>query len=197
MKKLILLSLAFSIILCSCGQSETAEQITETATTTESTTETLQTTSYHLLLGAPTPEEFASYDDLMLNYKKNKSSNYEFPLPDIVDTWEFKKATLSQSNYTLSYFDRKNNVQITLEIGYNQSYNTISEYFDSISYSVGASVTELYDRYAVRCYSETGGYSIIGITGEDNIRYTLLASDMGDNSDPVATLKEYREILGL
>ncbi len=198
MKRQLTLILALSLILCGCSQaesqSETAKAIsTESSTTTSST----QSEDDGVYISANTMQRFDSYEALMDEYTKDRSSKYIYPLPEIVDTWEFKSATYCRSNYTLNYTDTANNVNITLEIGFDETYDNISQYFDGISFSMESSVPEIYDRYAVKYYTESDFYAIIGITGEENIRYTLLASDINDNSDPVALLKEYREILGL
>ncbi len=199
-KKLILSAAISALLLSGCAAendvSKTAE-ISTTEETTKVTTEATTTEEEILYIDFSDFSKYDSYEELMANYNKGRSANYVYPLPDIVDTWEFKSATLCGSNYTLNYHDTENDVYIMLEIGYNSTYEKISDYFGGIAFSMGAEVTELYDRYAVRHYTEDDTYSIIGITGEENIRYTLLASSDNETKDPVELLKEYKEILEL
>ena len=143
-------------------------------------------------------QEFNSYAELMAEYKKARTVNYEYPLPDVVNSWEMRTATLTKSTYTLYYIDAESQVNVMLEIAYNTTYGKISEYLDGIAYSYGGSeILELTDRYAVKHYLEDDSYAILGITGEQNIMYTLVVNSADENADTVELLKEYMEILEL
>ena len=201
-KKLTALLLASMLVLPGCTSeetpSQTAEETTAAATTaTTTTTSSVDDDADEWQVNVNDRQEFDSYEALISEYNKGRSNNYVFPLPEIVDTWELRSATLCGSNYTLHYTDTANEVDVMLEIGYDSTYEKIADYFDSIAYSYGASVVEMTDRYAVRCYSDPTSYAIIGITGEENIRYTLLAGSADETKDPIALLKEYMEILEL
>ena len=188
-KALITLMLTSILTLVGCGAQGTSQTAKET---------TLQTTTEKVYVDYDDVIDFDNYEALMNEYNKGRSANYVFPLPEIVDTWELTAASLCASNYTLYYTDVANEVDIMLEIGYTSTYQKISDYFDSIAYSYGdASVIEMTDRYAVRCYSDPVSYAIIGITGEENIRYTLVVGGNDETVDPVDLLKEYKDILEL
>ncbi len=192
-KKLTALILASALTLVGCGSEESSSSQTaeETAKATVTTTEMVYVELDEVV-------KFDDYDELMAQYNKGRSSNYVYPLPDIVNTWEFTSASLCPSNYTLHYTDTTNQVNIMLEIGFNSTYEKISDYFNKTSYSDGAfEIPEITDRYAVKHYTEFDSYAIIGITGEENIRYTLVVSSKDETKDPVELLKEYKEILEL
>ena len=190
-----MLSFALMLILTFTGcttennRSETSENTT--ALTTAITTEAFQD------LPEIDDSNFDNYDNFLAEYTKDRSTKYVYPLPDIVNTWELESITLSQSNYTLYYNDTTNAVSVMLEISYNSTYSTISQYFDGIAFSMGVENIEMYDRYSVQHYTESDSYSIIGITGEENKKYTLVVSSDDETADPVALLKEYKDILEL
>lgn len=193
MNKLISLLFISALMLTACTSETTAELTNET---------TAATTTVISMEYFETPEDIApvnydSYEALMAEYNKGRSGNYVYPLPDIVDTWEFKSASLCQSNYTLYYDDTANGVSVMLEIGFNSSYESISDYLDGLGYGIGVETVEIYDRYAVDHYTEFDSYSITGITGEENIRYTLVVGSDDETKDPIELLKEYKELLEL
>lgn len=189
-KRLTALLLASMLTMVGCASEDTSSQTAQETT--------LQTTTEKVYFDYDEVIDFDSYEALMDAYNKGRSTNYVFPLPEIVNTWELTSASLCASNYTLYYTDTTNEVDIMLEIGFNSTYQKISDYFDGIAYSHGsASVIEMTDRYAVRCYSDPTSYAIIGITGEENIRYTLVVGSKDETDDPVALLKEYKDLLEL
>lgn len=194
--KILALSLASMLAFCGCSKAETAETEAQTEPATEITAAT--TTGEWYYFDLPKPESFPSYQALINDINSDDSSDiYIHPLPEIVDTWEFDYASRCSSNYTVCFNDNENDVFVMLEIGYVSSYDKISEYIDKLGYMMDTEVAELYDRYAVRHYTDDDTYAIIGITGEDNIRYTLLARSDDETKDPVALLKEYKNVLEL
>ncbi len=210
MKKQIILTLAALLSLSGCGNVENASsQSMESTSASATTTTTVATTAttpvltkvdisnMKIQVNVDDTQNFSTYAELMAAYKMKYPTNYEHPLPDIVNRWELRNTKLCASNYTLYYTDTQNQTRITLEIGFNSSYDTISEYFNGIAYSQGASVSEMNERYAIRHYSESDTYAIIGLTGEENIRYTLLVSSEDENADPIELLMEYKSLLNL
>jgi hypothetical protein len=191
-KKLIISAVISALLLSGCAAENDVSQTAEISTTEAATTE-----EEILYIDSWNFSKYDSYEELMANYNKGRSANYVYPLPDIVETWEFKSASMCGSNYTLHYHDTENDVYIMLEIGYNSTYEKISDFFDGIGFSMGVENIEMYERYSVQHYTEDDTYSIIGITGEENIRYTLLANSDDETKDPVELLKEYKEILEL
>lgn len=170
-KKLIISAVISALLLSGCTAEKDVSQTAEISTTEAATTE-----EEILYIDSWNFSKYDRYEELMANYNKGRSANYVYPLPDIVETWEFKSASMCGSNYTLHYHDTENDVYIMLEIGYNSTYEKISDFFDGIGFSMGVENIEMYERYSVQHYTEDDTYSIIGITGEENIRYTLLAS---------------------
>ena len=196
--------LASMLLMTGCASesstTETAENTTIQTTSTQATTTKVPdtTTEDGLFLDKVRLFEYDTYGELMAAYTKGRSDCYVYPLPDIVDTWELTSTSLCPSNYTLYYTDTANQVKIMLEIDYTSTYNKISEYFDGIAYSYGASsIVEMTDRYAVKHYMEFDNYAILGITGEQNIMYTLVVGSDDETVDRVALLKEYKDILEL
>ncbi len=196
--KVLVLALVSMLVMSGCSAAAETAETDVTVETTEAATEMTTEDDEWVYCPPREYERYSSYEALMNDYKKNRSAdNYEYPLPAIVDTWEFKSASKCSSNYTVFYEDTANDVNIMLEISYNSTYEKISDFFDGIAFSMGAENIEMYERYSVQHYTEDDSYSIIGITGEENIRYTLLASSDDETKDPVELLKEYKEILEL
>ena len=83
-----------------------------------------------------------------------------------------------------------------LEIAFNSSYDSISDFLSS-GISFETETTELSDRCAVQHYAYDDNYALIGITGEENIMYTLVTGSHDETRDPIELLKEYKEILEL
>ena len=201
--RLISVAILFTILTgCSGGNtlSETMETQAAATQTSVSTTMAAVTTADEMVMmvNESRGQIFDTYDELMAEYNKGRSGNYVYPLPEITDSWTLEKASLCPSNYTLRYDDAANDVSVMLEIGYNYTLDKISDYFGGDSYSYGGfTIDEMTDRYAVVHYTEFDDYAIIGITGEENIRYTLVVNSDDETKDPIALLKEYKEILEL
>ncbi len=194
-KKLTALILASALTLVGCGSEESSSS--QTAEETEKAT---VTTTEMVYVELDDSMKFDNYEDFLAEYTKGRSSNYVHPLPDIVDTWEMTSdiSYYPNSHYALRYEDTANQVNIMLEIDYKSSMDKISEYLDGDYYSYGdTEILEITDRYAVKHYAEFDSYAILGITGEENIRYTLVVSSKDETKDPVELLKEYKEILEL
>ncbi len=191
-KKLIISAAIAAVMLSGCGAGNDVSQTAEISTIKETTSE--KNIEY---IDEDDVNFYDSYEDLMNDYNKGRSSNYVYPLPDIVDTWEFDSALLCMSNYTLYYYDVENGADIMLEIAYNSSYEKISDFFDGIGFSMGAETVEIHDRYSIQHYTEFDSYSLMGITGKENILYTLVVSSSDETKGPVELLKEYKDILEL
>ncbi len=143
---------------------------------------------------------FEDYAAFLNEYTKGRSTNYVHPLPEIVNTWEMYEpiSYYPNSHYALYYEDTANQVRIMLEIDYTTSYSEISQYVNKQNYTYGDSeILEMTDRYAVKCYLDDDSYAILGITGEQNIMYTLVVNSADENADTVALLKEYKDLLEL
>ncbi|MBQ8514985.1 MAG: hypothetical protein IJ496_06280 [Ruminococcus sp.] len=202
MKKKVIAFILISLLsLSGCGTEKNASEgtaDTASVTTVAATTEMVATTDVQIYEDIVDETTFLTYEDFLAEYGERRSTFYLHPLPDIVDTWELTSLTLYRSCYTMFYKDTANDVQIMLEIDYTSSYEKISEYFDRMNYSYGESeIPEITDRYAVKRYLEDDMYAIIGITGSENIMYTLVVSSKDETADPIALLKEYKELLEL
>lgn len=195
MKKLTLtLALISALALTACTSgTETAE----TSTTTEYTVPVFTTPEVYV--SEVSTKYFDTYEELMDEYTKSRSGNYVHPLPDIVNTWETRSFSLCRSNYTLRYRDTANQTDIMLEIDFSSSYSMISDYVDQPVNSYGDSeIIEMTDRYAVKYYGDDDDYAILGITGDQNIMYTLVINpDDDENANVPDMLKEYKDILEL
>lgn len=193
-KKFLALILALLLTLTGCGTSEdTASQTVEVITTAAAATEP----PYQEWVD--NSKEFSTYEQFLAEYTKERSSNFVYDLPDIANTWETRNVEYHPgSHYTLRLTDTVNQTSIMLEIDYTSTFSKISEYFDMIGYSYGsAEIMEQTDCYAIKHYLEFDSYSIIGITGEENIMYTLVVRSTNETADPIALLKEYKELLEL
>ena len=193
-KKLTALLLAPMLVLPGCTSEETPSQTAEvTAATVATTTQPAEQ------VWIDTSQEFATYEEFLNEYTKGRSSNYVYTLPDVADTWETKKVDYHPgSHYTLRFTDAANQVSIMLEIDYTSTFSKISQYLDIIGYSYGGTeIVEQTDRYAIKHYLEFDSYSIIGLTSEENIMYTLVVNSEDETKDPIALLKEYMELLAL
>lgn len=146
--------------------------------------------------------DFLTYEDFLTEYTKDTPNRYVYPLPEIVNSWDFQQATLNPSNYQLSYNDPEKQTSVTLEIDFATSFETTSDYLASMEnyYSFSNSeIVEQEERYFVEHYLEFDSYALYGFTGAENIMYTLTARslDAGDSADQIALLKQYKEVLAL
>ena len=143
-KKLIISAAIAAVMLSGCGAGNDVSQTAEISTTEAAkvTTEAATTEEEIIYIDSSDYSKYDSYDALMNDYNKGRSANYVYPLPDIVDTWEFKSASLCGSNYTLYYHDTENDVYVMLEIGYNSTYEKISDFFDGIGFSMGVETSK-------------------------------------------------------
>ncbi|MBQ8514984.1 MAG: hypothetical protein IJ496_06275 [Ruminococcus sp.] len=193
-KKLFAFVFAVLFALSGCSSAEdTSSQTAEVITTSAAATEP----AYQEWV--VNTREFSTYEQFLAEYTKERSSNYVYELPDAASAWETREIEYSPgSHYTLRLTDPANQASIMLEIDYPSTFDKISDYFDMIGYSYGAAeIVEQTDRYAIKHYLEFDSYSMIGITGEENIMYTLVIRSADETADPVALLKEYKELLEL
>ncbi len=192
MKKIrFVFAIVMAVIFCGCESDEISSGTAEQTVYSTSTEAQIHEDVIDIV-------EFDDYDSLMAEYTKGRSDNYVHPLPDIVNDWELESATLCGSNYTLRYRDSVNQVNIMLEIDYTSSYNRISDYFDGWDYTGSQSeLIEVTERSAVLHMFEFDDYAMAGITGDENVMYTLVVNSDDETKDPVELLKEYKDLLEL
>ncbi|WP_295216297.1 hypothetical protein [Ruminococcus sp.] len=183
--------LAFLSICAGCGNTDSP---------TSSTAKTEPTTTEIIYEEPITYVEYNNYDEFAdAMTAEHPGVSIYLPPQDSIAGWTWDNIIMDAGYYQYNFHDSENNRTVMIQICFNEQYDTIQERIDQLApySSVDSEVVILENDYAVEHYPEDGDYALYGLTGTNNVFYTLVVWNDDGNLDTKDDLLALREALEL
>ncbi|MBQ8514986.1 MAG: hypothetical protein IJ496_06285 [Ruminococcus sp.] len=190
-KKLFAFVFAVLFALSGCSSAE------DTSSQTEEESAAVTTNEYDCEL-IDYSQKFGTYERFSEEFREMHPDGYLYEPSRCSQDWALKEIYYDRYFYIFYFRDKANETDVTLEVNFETVYDSIGQYVDNnFRMGSGRKTLEQTERYAVICSTKDENHELVGITSDLNIFYELSVSPDDETADPIALLKEYKELLEL